>query len=336
MNTHLVPSRNRKTNTVALLAASALAATLALSSASAQSVWSSEHGDFGIGYEAGALDPHVHLHAGAVVDGSPLGADGEYATDAILAFIPSGKGAPRAAGSQWDFIGASASQTVWTFPATEDPTLPFIGFGAEELIPDDWETAFTITLTNLTGSGALAGGYFSAYTLDAFDNPEIAMGSFGGISAADFITLAAGDHVHYNLAFTKEGVYHATFEIVGTHAVDGPVSATATYTFGVAAIPEPSSFAALGGFAALGFAAARRRRAWFRRPVHHRPGPACAGPGPQRPNGVAKKTHPKFNYKTSSASADCQPGFIIGPAPSFIRFLTERPYFFRCVAKRRG
>ena len=261
MNTHLVPFRNHKTSTAALLAAAALAATLSLTSASAQSVWSSEHGDFGIGYDAGALDPHVHLHAGAVVDGAPLGADAEYAPNEILAFIPSGKGAARAAGSAWDFIGVSAGQTVWTFPETEDPTLPFIGFGAEELVPADWTTSFTITLTGLSGSGVLAGGSFSAYTIDSFDNPDlIAISSSDGISGADFITLAAGGHAHYNLSFTKEGIYEATFLIEGVHAVDGAKSASATYTFGVAAIPEPSSAAALAGIGALGLVALRRRR----------------------------------------------------------------------------
>jgi surface-anchored protein len=255
-----VPSRNFKSTAAALLSCAALAA-LAPATASAQSVWSSEHGDFGIGYDAGALDPHVHLHAGAVVNGSPLGADAEFAPGDILAYIPSSKGAARAADPAWDFIGVSAGQTVWTFPATEDPTLPFIGFGAEELDPLDWTTSFTITLTGLSGSGVLAGGHFSAYTIDSFDNPDlIAISSFGGISGADVITLAAGGHTHYNLAFTQQGIYEATFLIQGIHAVDGPKSATATYTFGVAAIPEPSSAAALAGFGALGLVALRRRR----------------------------------------------------------------------------
>jgi hypothetical protein len=42
--------------------------------------------------------------------------------------------------------------------------------------------------------------------------------------------------------------------------MDGAKSATATYTFGVAAIPEPSSYAALAGLGALGLVALRRRR----------------------------------------------------------------------------
>jgi len=34
-----------------------------------------EHGDFSIGFEDGQLALHIHLHAGAIVDGEPLEAD---------------------------------------------------------------------------------------------------------------------------------------------------------------------------------------------------------------------------------------------------------------------
>jgi surface-anchored protein len=63
------------------------------------------------------------------------------------------------------------------------------------------------------------------------------------------------DHAHFGWGFTEEGTYDLTFEISGTHGVDGFKSATATYSFSV--IPEPSS-ALLGAIGALGLL--RRRR----------------------------------------------------------------------------
>ncbi len=233
----------------------AAAAALPLNSASAATTWNAGHGDLGIGYDAGELDPHVHLHAGATVDNVVLLADEEYAPGDVLPSIAFNKSQSRPAGSQWAFFGVSTGQPVWTFPQSEDPTLPFIGFGAEELSLSDWSTSFTITLTGLAGSGVSNGGYFSVFQTDSFGSPTLNMVTSDGITSADFLTLAAGGHAHYNIAFTQPGIYEATFNITGTHATDGVKSADATYKFEV--IPEPSS-AMLGGLAALSLL--RRRR----------------------------------------------------------------------------
>jgi len=250
-----VSSRKLKISAAALLAAA-----LSLTPASAQAIWNSGHGDLGIGYDGTALDPHVHLHTGAVVDGTPLVADDEYAPGGARPVIAFSKGQARATGAQWNFLGVNANDTVWTFPAIEDLTLPYIGFGAEDLLAADWTQPFTITLTGLAGSGALAMGQFSAYTTDIFGFPTGNIQTFDGISASDVVNLDAGDHLHFNFAFTQPGIYEATFLIEGVHAVDGAKSASATYTFEVAAIPEPSSYAALAGLASLGLVALRRRR----------------------------------------------------------------------------
>lgn len=230
---------------LAILAAAAAAITA--NCASAQAIWTRGHGDLGIAYEGGALDPHVHIHAGATVDGSVIATDAEYAPGDALPIIPFAKSLSRPAGSQWDFFGVSAGQKVWIFPQTQAAALPFIGFGAEELNPSDWTSSFTITLTGITGSGVSAGGTFSVYDVDGFGDPTVAIRTDNGISSADFVSLAAGGHAHYNFAFTQPGIYEATFSITGNHVADGFVDATATYSFQV--VPEPTSLTliALGG-----------------------------------------------------------------------------------------
>jgi surface-anchored protein len=105
-----------------------------------------------------------------------------------------------------------------------------------------------------------AGGQFSVYQTDGFGTPIAQIKSYDGITGYDMGSLAAGGHEHYNFAFTQPGVYEVTFQIECTHAIDGALSAAATYTFGIGAIPEPSSYAAIVGVGMLGLSLVRRRR----------------------------------------------------------------------------
>lgn len=211
----------------------------------------SGHVDFiGIGYLNGELEPHSHAEAGAVVDGMPLGSDTEYEAGelAVQTFTTT----TRASDPAWAPIGVADGESFWLFSPTSNPGQPYVGIGAEELVPEDW-TGLTVTLTGMSGP---AGGHFSLWQENA-GVPTFFMSTLGGISSADaytFADLTLEDHAHFGWGFTEEGIYNLTFEISGTHAVDGVKTASATYTF---VIPEPSS-ALLGAFGA--FALLRRRR----------------------------------------------------------------------------
>jgi len=212
-----------------------------LATARGAAIYTAGHGDIGIAYEGGALEPHVHIHDGSIVDGVPVNnpPDGEeYDPGDILIFV-SNPSVPRPAGAQWDFIGVSAAAPIWYLPQTEDPAKPWLGIASEELDPGDWTGPLTITLTGASGPGA-----FSLYDTDTFGTPTVRMATGDGISGADFINHVAGSHYHGNYTFTEPGIYELTFLIAGIHNVDGAVSASATYTFGVT-VPEPGS-AALG------------------------------------------------------------------------------------------
>ena len=226
-----------------------------LQRASAASIYTAEHGDLGIAYEGGALEPHYHLGPAAIVDGSPVGnaPDGmEFAPDELITFVADPSVA-RPAGAQWNFLGSASGAPIWFLPQAEDSGKPFFGIASEELTPGDW----TVLSLSLTGMNGPAGGHFSLYQTDGFGSPIVQFATSDGITGTDSYNLIIGGHAHYNWAFTEPGIYELEFTVSGTHASDGFKTASATYTFGVTQVPEPGSSAL--GLLAAGALLGRRR-----------------------------------------------------------------------------
>jgi len=228
-----------------LLIAVILASGLSLTSADAQSVYTSGHTDLGIGYEDGALVPHWHLDAGNIVDGSPLAEESEFAPEELVARFLTTRAS--ASGSA-DYLGVPTGTTLY-MGGPSVAWQPYLGFGSEELDPGDWSTPIKITLTGWT---APDGGEFSLYTtslngtstvdifLSTFD-PSVA--NIDGVDANAF-NLPVGGHEHYTFGFTQEGYYTLTLQFSGTHATDGFKTASGTFGFLIgpnAVVPEPST-----------------------------------------------------------------------------------------------
>ncbi|MDP0501893.1 MAG: choice-of-anchor M domain-containing protein [Verrucomicrobiota bacterium JB022] len=227
----------------------------------------SGHGDIGLG-EGSELEPHVHLSAGAVVNGSPLAEEAEFEPGDVRIVVPQSTAdyitsiGGRPTGTAWDPLGANAGETFWLLPETNAGAggaaalnAPFLGIGGEEITLGAFDdNLFTLSLVS---ASMPAGGDFSIYTFAGF-NPSFFMSTANGIDSSDLLTLDldSADHIHANFAFTQPGLYSITFEIA---ALQGgtPVSTQATYNFAV--VPEPATTAALAGAAALGFIAWRRR-----------------------------------------------------------------------------
>ena len=110
-----------------------LALGLALPSLAQPTIWD-HHVDIGINYTAlGGWDLHIH-------DETDLT---EYAPDEAFLGVGWQAQQARPAGVQFDFIGVGAGDPVWILPQVQDPSLLFLGLGAEELDPDnlfeDWD-----------------------------------------------------------------------------------------------------------------------------------------------------------------------------------------------------
>jgi surface-anchored protein len=160
-----------------------------------------EHVDIGLAFEGGAWDLHLHDETNDI----------EYAPDEALLFVGAEAKATQPAGAQWDFLGAGAGGDVWILPQVQNPSLLFLGVGAEEIEAGTFDGDITLNLKAVRGPGR-----FSLYSTDAFGSPVVHMASADGIAAADAVTVFAGSHTDYNWGFTAIGGYEIDFEATAT------------------------------------------------------------------------------------------------------------------------
>ncbi|MFY8214974.1 MAG: choice-of-anchor M domain-containing protein [Chthoniobacterales bacterium] len=238
----------------ATIAATVLALALFPINLQAQPIYSSGHADIGVGYAAGEFEPHWHLHSGAIVGGNPIAADEEYAPADLIAQVQATRLSPSGLQS---IIGVTDGNTIFVMGSSAFQ--PNLGFGAEELVPADWTTPITLTLTGWTLPG---GAQFALYTTNLAGTSVVdrVFSTFNG-AATDFsnsFQMTPGDHVHFQWGFTEVGDYALELTWSGTHAMDGPISTTENFT--VQVVPEPSTVFMLG-LGAVGFLLLLRRRA---------------------------------------------------------------------------
>lgn len=204
----------------------------AAGSSHAQTVLANEHVDIGVAYEDGAWDLHVHDETNDV----------EYEPgDAILQV---GDAAQTTVSSNplFSFLGAAGSSS-WILPAVQNPSLLFLGFGAEEIESGVFASdSINVQLRSVNGPGT-----FAVFAFDgATGNPQVFMNSGDGLNDTDAFLVPAGGHSDLNWAFSAPGTYTVSFEASGTlvngnaFVSSGPVE----YTFQV--VPEPSTWALLG------------------------------------------------------------------------------------------
>ncbi len=204
-------------------------AWMAITPCLAGTALTSGHADVGIGYE-GAFNLHVHDET----------TDTEYApNDAIL--VVGNQGLQLSPGGAFSFLGP-AGTPVWVLPNEQNPELLFLGLGAEELLPADWNGDITLSLKSVTGPGN-----FCLWDVNAFGVPSVKMNSADGIQPGDSVSAVPGSHGHYNWGFSAPGAYSVSFEASGLNVLDGPQnSGPVAYSFQVVPEPGPFALAALG------------------------------------------------------------------------------------------
>lgn len=221
----------------------ALMAVASVNPVTSQTPIPSGHVDIGVLYEAGVWDLHVHKTV-------PEPEEEFGPSDAV--FVMGAKtqqagGVPNSA-SATAFFGPAGSP-LWVLPKSQDPELPFLGIGTEEMSGDDWNGTLTLTMTEVRGPGDVF-----VWDVGAFGDLQPKMSSRDGFSAGDALTVEAGGHAHYFWAFSAPGDYEVFLSAQGDHKMDGPVqSEPAGYRFQV--VPEPgvgtlvlAGLVCLGGF----------------------------------------------------------------------------------------
>lgn len=197
------------------------------SSTPAATVLSEGHIDIGIAYEGGAWDLHVHKEL-------PL-PDEEFEPGEAVFLVGNAAKVPGGIPnnpSSTAFFGV-AGMPLWVLPKTQNPALPFLGIGTEELDVADWVGNLTLTLEGVRGPGD-----FFLWDVGSFGELLPKMSSRDGVTAADKLDVVAGSHGHYFMGFTAAGEYEVDFSASGVHGTDGPLkSDAATYRFSV--VPEP-------------------------------------------------------------------------------------------------
>jgi surface-anchored protein len=226
------------------------------SDTTAQSVYSTGHGDIGVAYEGGALELHWHIEGGTV-DGV-VRPDEEFEADELVAVTGFAFNEPdgRPTGGAWDPIGNNAGDKTWYFSSSgldsDNNNTPFIGLASAELDPNDWSTLLTWAVTDVSGPGQ-----FSVWQNGV--TPTFFASSADGLDANDEFTAAIGGHDHFNYGFTELGDYDVTFQVRATHSTDGDRTDEKTFSFSVVAVPEPGSFAVIASLGIAGLFIRRRQ-----------------------------------------------------------------------------
>lgn len=229
-------------------------ALLALVTSSQAAVtYSSGHADIGFEYEGpGELALHLHVHTGATVDGAPLASDGEFEPGEVAILVSTSAYSVQSSADLVAGTGVGLGSGLWRLPENNNPLLPFLGFGAEELSAGDWLGNLSYSLVGV--SSPSGNGQFSVYQSDGLGGWNFFMSTAdGGITGADKIEIAAEGHDHYNFTFSEAGNWTVDLVATGTHAVDG-TQTSGMFSFNFVVTPEPSRslFAMIGLTAMLG------------------------------------------------------------------------------------
>ncbi len=182
------------------------------------------HVDIGVAFADDAWDLHVHDEENET----------EYEPSEALLHVGLAALTTRTGDAQlpaYDFLGVAPDESIFILPETENPELPFLGLGTEELAAGLFQND-TVILQLFSVAGP---GHFSMWQSGLTpDQPSLFMATSDGIDGTDRVTLSAESHKHTNFAFSEKGIYEITFMASGITANGATTSSEpVTYYFRV-------------------------------------------------------------------------------------------------------
>jgi surface-anchored protein len=161
-------------------------------------------------------------HGAGVVFNNQQPGDDVNSLDTVFVRVPDSQEIQRPAGTQWDFLGAAAGETVFFLPQSSNPGVPWLGVASESLSAAAWQS-LDITLDSVD---APAGAHVSLWQTLANGTPTVFLASADGVP--DSFSIPVGGHVHYNWGFSEPGVYRLGLTAIATPFVGEPAEASAT------------------------------------------------------------------------------------------------------------
>ncbi len=199
------------------------------------------HADFGVSFEDGILDLHLHAE-GATIDGTEI-PDEEIAAHEVAVFLSDTTSVTTTATSDLfnipESLGLVQGDPFWNgfqdLLSSAQADAPWLGVAAEEVPTGVFVgNSVRFALTDLDGPGEFTfwsnGSGVIWDSLDGFDEDTI-----------DF-PVGPGAHSHFNYAFSQPGRYKLEMTATGTLVADGSViSDVATFIFYISETPGDST-----------------------------------------------------------------------------------------------
>lgn len=184
--------------------------------------YSSGHADYRPTWNSGSLGFTLH--------GAP-GLAENVPVDEVITYANATAIVTRPAAATYDFLGVPAGSPLHIINSSGSvATVPYLGFSGES-VPNGTFARYLNTDPRINATNAYmkvqmvdmrssTGGDLSIYSISG-GNPRVWMATSDGISSTDAFFLRPGSHSHYNVAFSKPGVYEVDVFVSGYRDTNG-------------------------------------------------------------------------------------------------------------------
>jgi surface-anchored protein len=207
-------------------------------------VLSTEHVDIRVTWDGQNMGIYLHDETNDV----------DYAPDQALLHCNTTAAVTRPDGSQWDFLGASAGDTVYVLPQDRsfDPPLLYLGTSGEDIDQGIFATYFESDsriqqdgeYIRIDMVGATGPGNVSVFQTDQNGEPaNVWMSTYAPPDEGNSVFIVSSGDQHNNIAFTQLGVYTVTLRAsayLGPGQTNQVMSDPVTFYFYVGDLGGPS------------------------------------------------------------------------------------------------